>query len=56
MHCLTTKQQEMFWAGVGREAILTILKFAIDGTLYRQNQGRASVHSFIKVYIQPVEV
>lgn len=53
MHCLTDKQQELFWTVVGREAILIILKSVIDGTLF-STQGRASVHSVIKVYAQPV--
>lgn len=41
---------------MGREAIFIILKSAIDGALYgTQNQGRASILSVIKVYIQPVK-
>lgn len=47
----------MFWTDVGREAILIVLKSAVSGTLYStHNQGSASVHSVIKVYIQPVEM
>lgn len=47
----------MFSTGVGREVILIMLKSAIDGALYdTQKQGRASVHSVIKVYIQLVEM
>lgn len=53
VHCLTTKQQELFWAVVGREAILIILKSAIDVTLYG-TQGGGSVHSVTKVCLQPV--